>query len=132
MTVVYKLFDLVKPDFAVFGKKDYQQLLLIKDLVEKEKLGLKIIEAPILREADGLAMSSRNIYLNSEDRKKASALYENLEDIWASKKTINEAQKDLIELGFELDYLEEKWGNLFIAARLGSTRLIDNIGLDNS
>lgn len=126
-TVVYKLFDLIKPDAAVFGEKDYQQLLIIRDMVRKEKLDIEIINAPILREVDGLAMSSRNVYLNLDDRKKATALNEQLTYISKGEKNIAEAKQYLEELGFKVDYLEKAYGRIFIAAKIGSTRLIDNI-----
>lgn len=126
-TVVYKLFDLVKPDFAIFGEKDYQQLMIIKDLVTKEKLELEIIPAPILREADGLAMSSRNAYLSPEDRLKAVSLNKVLRSLVSGESDFSEAKNFLLDQGFELDYLERAWDRIFVAASLGKTRLIDNM-----
>jgi pantoate--beta-alanine ligase len=78
LTVVKRLFDLVNPDFAVFGEKDFQQLFLIKEMVKKFELPIEIISHPIVREADGLAMSSRNVRLSAEDRKKALVVYKAL------------------------------------------------------
>ena len=75
LTVVKRLFDLVKPDFAVFGEKDFQQLFLIREMVKNFNLPIEIISYPIVRESDGLAMSSRNIRLSAEDRKKALVIY---------------------------------------------------------
>jgi pantoate--beta-alanine ligase len=78
LTVVKRLFDLVNPDFAVFGEKDFQQLFLIKEMVKNLNLSVEIISHPIVREADGLAMSSRNVRLSAEDRKKALVVYKAL------------------------------------------------------
>ena len=78
LTVVKRLFDLVKPDFAVFGEKDFQQLFLIKEMVAKYALPIDIVSHPIVREADGLAMSSRNVRLSAEDRQKALIIYKAL------------------------------------------------------
>ena len=78
LTVVKRLFDLVNPDFAVFGEKDFQQLFLIKEMVAKYELPIDIVSHPIVREADGLAMSSRNVRLSTEDRQKALIIYKAL------------------------------------------------------
>ncbi|MFM7860528.1 MAG: pantoate--beta-alanine ligase [Candidatus Nanopelagicaceae bacterium] len=78
LTVVRRLFDLVKPDFAVFGEKDFQQLFLIKEMVSRFELPIEIVAHPIVRESDGLAMSSRNIRLSSEDRSRALVVYKAL------------------------------------------------------
>ena len=78
LTVVKRLFDLVKPDFAVFGEKDFQQLFLIKEMVKEFELPIEIVSHPIVREADGLAMSSRNVRLSPEDRQKALIIYKAL------------------------------------------------------
>lgn len=129
-TVVYKLFDLIKPEFAIFGEKDFQQLLIIKDMVKKENLNIEIIAAPILRELDGLAMSSRNVYLNPRERLFASELNLCLKEIASGEKYIHEAQYYLESLGFEIDYLVEEWQRILIAAKIGSTRLLDNVALN--
>jgi pantoate--beta-alanine ligase len=147
-TVVTKLFNLIQPDIAVFGRKDYQQLLVIERLVEDLRLPIEIIGAPIQREASGLAMSSRNQYLTGEERAHAATIYATLiamrEGILAGQ-TIPEverqAQNRLQAAGFEPDYavvrravdlLEPGAGRdsgliALIAARLGRTRLIDNL-----
>ena len=78
LTVVKRLFDLVQPDFAIFGEKDFQQLFLIKQMVRNFNLPIEIIAHPTIREADGLALSSRNIRLSSEDRAKAAIIYKAL------------------------------------------------------
>ena len=79
LTVVKRLFDLVQPDFAVFGEKDFQQLFLIKDLVHKLKLPVEVVSHPIVREADGLALSSRNVRLSAVERQKALVIYRALQ-----------------------------------------------------
>ncbi len=131
-TVVYKLFDLIKPDSAIFGEKDYQQLLIIKDMVENESLDIEIIGAPILREKDGLAMSSRNVYLSIEDREKVAELNKCLGAIVNNQESVEKVKVYLSSLGFELDYLEKLWGRVFIAVKIGSSRLIDNLQSQNT
>jgi len=147
-TVVAKLLNIVKPDTAYFGEKDFQQLVILKRMVRDLNMDVKIIPMPIIREIDGLAMSSRNSYLNREERQKAPALNKALEfaKMLASEgvkdaKTIKSAIAKLIntEKGIRIDYvsicdletLEEKNtvnGNtlIAIAAYIGKTRLIDN------
>jgi pantoate--beta-alanine ligase len=145
LTVVSKLFGLVRPDVAVFGEKDYQQLALIKQLNESLCLGIDIQGCPTVREADGLAMSSRNAYLTPAQREQAPALYAALRAgaaasaggsgavLAAAHAAIDQAA------GVELDYLELRSADLgepgpgdarlLIAARVGKPRLIDNIHL---
>ncbi|MGQ9706445.1 MAG: pantoate--beta-alanine ligase [bacterium] len=77
-TIVIKLFNIVKPHFAVFGEKDYQQLIIIKRMVHDLNLNVEIISAPTVRESDGLAMSSRNVYLNEGERRQAKSIYRSL------------------------------------------------------
>lgn len=145
--IVHKLFDLVKPDLAFFGQKDYQQFMVIKHMVHLLELKIKLVMCPIIRESDGLAMSSRNIHLNTEERKNALALYQALMQIKANfeQKSIAELQKEGIAQlqqspGIDLEYLEICDGQTLkpttdksetlvalVAARLGQTRLIDNI-----
>ena len=76
--VVSRLFDIVKPNYAVFGEKDYQQLLIIKSLVERKDIKTTIVSVPTVRESDGLAMSTRNSYLSSQDRTNAALFYQQL------------------------------------------------------
>jgi pantoate--beta-alanine ligase len=151
-TVVAKLFNLVQPDVAIFGRKDYQQLLVIRRLARDLAYPIEIIDAPTTREPNGLAMSSRNQYLDAEQRERAALIHatlrrmqaelaggaRNLTDIEA------EAAKRLRESGFVPDYAvirraadlgipaegERRGLIALIAARLGSTRLIDNLLLD--
>ena len=151
-TVVNKLFNIVQPDFAFFGEKDRQQLIIIKKMVKDLNIPLEIIPCPIVREDDGLAMSSRNKYLNPEQRKEALVLKDILFNI---KSCYNSGIKDVKALtetayGFlkpchELEYLEFRDKNdleqkdtadndtiVFIAVKIGTVRLIDNISLENS
>ncbi|HNS88056.1 MAG TPA: pantoate--beta-alanine ligase, partial [Parvularculaceae bacterium] len=148
-TVVCKLLNQVAPDIAVFGEKDYQQLLVIRRMAKDLDLPVEIVGAPIVREADGLAMSSRNAYLNADERKIAGALNKVLSkmaDRLSRGDAIGEAihfgRTTLGEAGFtSIDYLEirnaetlEPAGSgavtapsrIFAAVILGSTRLIDN------
>jgi pantoate--beta-alanine ligase len=149
-TVVAKLLIQCAPDISVFGEKDYQQLLVIKRLVMDLGLPVDILGAPILRDKDGLALSSRNVYLSAEERKKAPALHAALREagrIYLAGASRGEAEKQataqLLGAGFaSVDYLTirdagtlaliEKRGDrgrVLGAARLGKTRLIDNIAL---
>lgn len=123
LTVVMKLLNLVRADKAYFGEKDYQQLHLIKGMAEAFFVGTEIVPCPTLRETDGLAMSSRNLLLEPEHRKLAPALYKALRS-GARPAAI---KKKLAALGFSPDYVEERWGRRFAAARLGKVRLIDNV-----
>ncbi|KTF69905.1 pantoate--beta-alanine ligase [Sphingomonas sp. HT-1] len=145
-TVVTKLFHQVRPDVALFGEKDWQQLQVIRRLVADLDMGIEILGVPTQREDDGLALSSRNAYLMPEDRARAVALPRAL---GAAAKAIAEggdpeaalaqARDTLTAAGFEVDYvtladaeslgapLEGKPMRLLAAARIGGTRLIDNI-----
>ncbi len=145
-TVVAKLFNIIQPDVAVFGEKDYQQLLVIKQLVRDLCMPVRIIESPTVRESDGLAMSSRNIYLNTEERMIAPMLFQVLgrmkDEIINGNTAYAEieqrAQDELNQAGFATEYVairaaenltEAGTGNLVVlaAARLGKARLIDNV-----
>ncbi len=149
-TVVLKLFNLVKPHLAVFGEKDFQQLLTIKKMAEDLHLEIEIVGAPIVREQDRLAMSSRNAYLKPAQRKLARELYATLTQINQALAKGNLQVAALLQLGrrhlaqfeqLELDYLEIFGQNLesveviknpcraFIAVIIGQTRLIDNMAL---
>tara|TARA_R110002050_G_scaffold71891_1_gene154595 strand:+ start:27539 stop:28390 length:852 start_codon:yes stop_codon:yes gene_type:complete len=150
-TVVTKLLNIVQADIAVFGEKDYQQLLLIKHLVCDLNLPVDIVGSPTFREANGLAMSSRNQYLNEQQREQAASLYQTLLSVKQEIKAGNhdfsalqqQALTHLKELGFEPDYVDiRRAGDLelaasgdndlriLVAARLGKARLIDNIACD--
>ena len=144
-TVVSKLFDMVKPDIAIFGEKDYQQLLIIRSLVKSLFLPIEIVGLPTVREKSGLAMSSRNNYLSQSDRQRAPMLHECIKTTIKSIKNgvidyvylEKEAKFFLEKAGFKIDYysicdldtlrapINE---NLVILAAvwLGKTRLIDN------
>ncbi len=124
-TVVNILFNQVRPNVAVFGEKDWQQLMVIKRMVKDLDLEIDIIGAPVLREDDGLAMSSRNRYLSPEERALAPKIYE----LMTKLKDAAKVKMELTKLGFEVDYVEERWGRMLAAARIGTTRLIDNIAL---
>jgi pantoate--beta-alanine ligase len=125
LTVVMKLFNLVKPDKAYFGEKDYQQLRLISDMASTFFMDVEVVPCPTLREADGLAMSSRNLRLSPAERERAPLLYRALKNA----ATPAEAARELENAGFKVDYVEEKWGRRLGAAFLGEVRLIDNVAL---
>ena len=138
-TVVTMLLLFLRPTYAFFGEKDYQQLCIIRRLNKDLMLVDDIIGVPTVREKDGLALSSRNQYLSAEERAKAPMLHATLQKIRSEEIAIDTAHKQLEEAGFALDYLEMRdvdtlqetdnpvHARLFIAARLGQTRLIDNI-----
>lgn len=146
-TVVAKLFNLVQPDLAVFGEKDYQQLQVIRRMVADLNFPVEVVGVPIVREADGLAMSSRNGYLGAEERQRAPLLYRSLQE---AREAIEAGESDFAALGrrqmarlrqagFEPEYFEIRRADLdearpgdrplviLAAARLGQTRLIDNL-----
>jgi pantoate--beta-alanine ligase len=147
LTVVLKLLQIVRPDQAYFGEKDYQQLVLVRQMSDDLDLDVKIVGVPIVREADGLAMSSRNRYLDEVDREQAGALSAALlAGMYAASRgaaeALDAARAVLDEVpAFEVDYLEvrDPWlgpapaegpARLLVAARLGRTRLLDNIAID--
>lgn len=146
--IVKKLFDAVDPDVAFFGQKDYQQVLMIQNMVAYFKLPVQIISCPIIREDDGLAMSSRNIHLNTTDRENALVLSRALTYVQENFKSksipeLLEKARQLIEEtpGVELDYFTIADGKTLlpetdktdqniialVAAKVGQTRLIDNM-----
>ncbi len=149
-TVVAKLFAIVGPSVAVFGRKDYQQLLVIRRLVRDLFFPIEVLAHPIVREADGLAMSSRNAYLSTDDRKKALSLVRGL-DAAARRfaqgerraRELERVARDLVEpVATSIDYVEARADEtldpitevgsravLAIACRIGTTRLIDNVVL---
>ncbi len=125
LTVVMKLLNIVKPDRAYFGEKDYQQYLLIKGMAEAFFLDTRIIPVPIVREESGLALSSRNTLLDEESRKLAPSFYQ----ILSSAESKEEAITRLQQKGFRVDYVEEGFNRRFGAVILGNVRLIDNVGI---
>ena len=149
-TVVGKLFLQCAPDAAVFGEKDYQQLLVIRRMVQDLALPIEIIGAPVIREADGLALSSRNVYLSPEERRIAPVLHRSLQKAAAALRggtPVAEAEaegaKAILAAGFAaVDYFvlrdaesleplarPDRPARALVAARLGKTRLIDNIAV---
>ena len=123
LTVVMRLLNLVRPDHAYFGEKDYQQLQLIRDMVSAFFMPVNIVACETVREPDGLAMSSRNRHLDAGQRARAATLYAALKH----SRTAAEARQKLAGEGFEVDYVEDIKDRRLAAARLGSTRLIDNV-----
>jgi pantoate--beta-alanine ligase len=146
-TVVAKLLMQCGPDIAVFGEKDYQQLLVVKQLVRDLNIPVEIVAAPIVREADGLALSSRNVYLSPEQRKIAPMLHQTIAAVAADlaqgrgcDDAVVAARFKLDAAGFRVDYVAVrdpdtlrpmfgpiKRGRVLVAAYLGKTRLIDNV-----
>lgn len=122
LTVVLKLLNIVEPNRAYFGEKDYQQFHLLHEMAEAFFLKTEIIGCPTIREVDGLALSSRNARLTAEQREVAPQLYR----ILRGASSAEEAELQLRDAGFKVDYVEEHFGRRFIAAFLGDVRLIDN------
>ncbi len=150
-TVVAKLFNIVMPDVALFGEKDYQQLQVIKRMANDLCFPIEVVGVPTVREANGLAMSSRNGYLSDEEKQKAALLYQVLQgaahQIEGGERNYRQIETAVIEIlaaqGFKPEYFairhaqtlapaEPKDARLriLVAAKLGQTRLIDNIGLN--
>jgi pantoate--beta-alanine ligase len=148
-TVVAKLFTQATPDIAVFGEKDYQQLKVVTRMARDLDLPLRVIGMPTVREKDGLAMSSRNVYLSADERAAAPTLHRVL-TLCAEKiakgrpiaTILSEGREAIERAGFALDYLEARHAEtlapvtsakepvrLLVAAKLGKTRLIDNVGV---
>jgi pantoate--beta-alanine ligase len=149
-TVVAKLLIQCAPDVAIFGEKDYQQLKVVTLLARDLDLGIRIIGVPTVRERDGLALSSRNVYLSADERTMASVLHRVLADSAAKIKArqaigtvLAEGRVTITQAGFTIDYLEARHAEtlapaaslkdgplrLLVAARIGKTRLIDNIAV---
>jgi pantoate--beta-alanine ligase len=149
-TVVGKLFMQVRPDFAMFGEKDFQQLRVVTRMARDLDVGVKVVGLPTVRERDGLAMSSRNVYLSPEQRRVAPTLYRAMKE--SAKRMrggddIEAAMAGGAELiagaGFALDYFEVRHAEtlapiasvkdgpmrILVAAKIGNTRLIDNVGV---
>jgi pantoate--beta-alanine ligase len=142
LTVVNRLVDLMKPDIAVFGEKDWQQLTLIRRMVAERGLPIEIVGVPTVREPNGLALSSRNRFLSPDELDKAALLPAVLQQIVATGGTaesIARAAARLDDAGFVVDYLDVVDANslepttdptnarVIVAARIGTTRLIDNM-----
>jgi len=149
-TVVAKLFTQTAPDFALFGEKDYQQLRVVTQMAKDLDLAVKVIGVPTVREQDGLALSSRNAYLSAAERSAAPLLYRVLKASAVRIKqgepiemVLEEARAEIGRAGFALDYLEARHAltlapivsrkdgpiRLLVAAKIGKTRLIDNIAV---
>jgi len=123
LTVVMKLLNIVESTRSYFGEKDWQQYILIQGMAESFFLKTKIISCPIIREEDGLAMSSRNLLLTKENRKIAPEFYKSL----SSGKPVEIIKTDLVKLGFNVDYIEIRDNRILGAVYLGKVRLIDNV-----
>jgi pantoate--beta-alanine ligase len=149
-TVVGKLFTQCRPDMAIFGEKDFQQLRVVTQMARDLDLGVRLIGAPTVRDRDGLAMSSRNVYLSPEQRRIAPVLYRAMKDTARRLRGGDEFEaaiaggaKLITAAGFALDYFEARHARtlapvksmkdgpvrLLVAAKIGSTRLIDNVGI---
>jgi pantoate--beta-alanine ligase len=149
-TVVGKLFTQVRPDVAIFGEKDFQQLRVVTRMAADLDLGVKVIGSSTMRERDGLAMSSRNVYLSADQRRAAPELFRAMRESAKRLKAGDEieaamaAGAEMIKAaGFALDYLELRHAEtlapvstvkdgplrILVAAKIGTTRLIDNIGV---
>lgn len=127
VNIVHRLFEQVQPDMAVFGKKDFQQLQVIKDMVTHLEMDIEIIGGNIVRDDHGLALSSRNAYLSDDELQIARRLNVILRDSAITDKT-----QALLEAGFDkVDYvsLKTEWGRILAAAWIGKTRLIDNVAV---
>lgn len=125
MTVVMKLFNLVRADRAYFGEKDFQQLQVIAEMTKDFFIPTEIVPCPTVRETSGLAMSSRNTRLSPEGRDKAALINSTL----LTAPTAEAAAATLAALGFTVDYVEEHWNRRLAAAYLDGVRLIDNVPL---
>ena len=149
-TVVGKLFTQCRPDFAIFGEKDFQQLRVVTRMAADLDLGVKVIGSKTVRERDGLAMSSRNVYLSAEERRAAPVLFQTLKETARRLRAGDDVQaaqasgaETITAAGFAVDYFEARHAEtlakvtsikdgplrVLVAARIGSTRLIDNIAV---
>jgi pantoate--beta-alanine ligase len=152
-TVVAKLFTQVAPDVALFGQKDYQQLRVITQMAKDLDFPVKVVGLPTVREKDGLALSSRNVYLTPHERQAAPTLYRVLKESAPRiqqgeplARVLAEGRETIARAGFALDYLEARQSltlapiashehgpiRLLVAATIGKTRLIDNVGVTPS
>lgn len=149
-TVVGKLFTQCRPDIAIFGEKDYQQLRVVAQLARDLDLGVRVVGSRTVRERDGLAMSSRNVYLSADERRIASTLYRAMKEVAGRLRAgaaidgaVDAGSELITTAGFALDYLEVRHAEtlapiaspkdgpmrILVAAKLGTTRLIDNIAV---
>jgi len=128
LTVVLKLLNIVRPTRAYFGEKDFQQLSLVRRMAQAFFLEVDIVACATVREPDGLAMSSRNQNLDVAQRGLAPSLYQALREC----RDAGAAKRRLQKLGFAVDYVEDFEGRRLAAVRLGGTRLIDNVVIDES
>ncbi len=148
-TVVTKFFQQVAPDFVFFGEKDYQQLLVIKQMVRDLNIPVEVVPVPVARAPDGVALSSRNVYLTAQERQKAQVLSQTLRLIAGGiadgagvDAVLERGRKQISEGGFKIDYLVlcdadtlepvtkvEKNARALVAAKIGTTRLIDNMAV---
>jgi pantoate--beta-alanine ligase len=126
LTVVMMWLQIVKPQRSYFGEKDYQQYQLIRDMTQTFFMDIEIIACPTIREASGLAFSSRNTLLNAEERHVA----EQFAQIFHQNKTCEDITKELRQLGINIDYVEDRQQRRFAAVYIGDIRLIDNYALD--
>ena len=147
-TVVGKLFNQCRPDAAMFGEKDYQQLKVVSRMALDLDMRLKVIGVPTVREKDGLALSSRNVYLSEDERRVAPVLHRTMKDVAAKLRAgaeletlLADGRTRIAEAGFAIDYFEARHAEtlaklasiedgpirLLVAAKIGRTRLIDNI-----
>ena len=149
-TVVGKLFTQCRPDVAIFGEKDFQQLRVVTQMARDLDLGVRVIGSKTVRERDGLAMSSRNVYLSTDERRAAPTLFRVMKDTAARLRAGGEltavlsgGAETIRQAGFALDYFEARHADslapvssredgplrILVAAKIGTTRLIDNIGV---
>jgi pantoate--beta-alanine ligase len=149
-TVVGKLFTQCRPDFAIFGEKDFQQLRVVTRMAGDLDLDVKVIGSRTVRERDGLAMSSRNVYLSPEERQAAPVLYRAMKESAGRLRAGDDIEAAMaggaeliVGAGFALDYFEVRHAEtlapiasvkdgpmrILVAAKIGKTRLIDNIGV---
>ena len=149
-TVVAKLFAQCRPDVAIFGEKDYQQLRVVTQMARDLDLGVRVVGSRTVRERDGLAMSSRNVYLSADERRVAPTLHRALKELASrlraggdTQDALRDGAATITQAGFDLDYLEVRHAEtlapvtqdesgpkrILVAARIGTTRLIDNIAV---
>jgi pantoate--beta-alanine ligase len=128
LTVVMRLLNIVRPDRAYFGEKDYQQLHLVRGMVEAFFMDMEIVACPTVRAADGLALSSRNQRLEPAQREVAPALHQALRN----SPSTSQAIRSLEQVGFDVEYVDDFDGRRLAAARLGEIRLIDNVALETT